>query len=267
MKTSQSAPTSSRRKIRVMRRFYSEKFQQALVGSRDHVRLVRSTEQVVQAVQDAVRNDLRVVARSGGCCLKGSCRSGGAGVRRDRYVHDDRALIRRALGALPWSGRHTERSVSKVFPRGAWRWWLGRVPYIGMGGHVLGEGTAFLSRSWAWASTICTASKWCGGSVRNCAPCARTREQRIERLSCGGTHRRWRWQFGIVTRYWLKAPEGERCAGPLPQAPDSIVTFKGRVDWSGVGESEFNRLLSNYAAWLRARRATDTRSQALYGVC
>src|ERR1700686_4966405 len=37
----------------------------------DYVRLVGETSQVVDAVQEAVRDELRVVARSGGHCLEG----------------------------------------------------------------------------------------------------------------------------------------------------------------------------------------------------
>ncbi len=39
-------------------------------GQPDYVRLVCSTEQVVDAVQDAVRQRLRVAVRSGGHCLE-----------------------------------------------------------------------------------------------------------------------------------------------------------------------------------------------------
>jgi FAD/FMN-containing dehydrogenase len=39
-------------------------------GKPDYVRVVCSTEQVVQAVQDAVREQLRVAVRSGGHCLE-----------------------------------------------------------------------------------------------------------------------------------------------------------------------------------------------------
>ena len=40
-------------------------------GAPDVVRLVHTTEQVVDAVQDAVRDKLRVVVRIGGHCLEG----------------------------------------------------------------------------------------------------------------------------------------------------------------------------------------------------
>ena len=39
-------------------------------GKPDYVRVVCSTEQVVDAVQDAVREQLRVAVRSGGHCLE-----------------------------------------------------------------------------------------------------------------------------------------------------------------------------------------------------
>jgi FAD/FMN-containing dehydrogenase len=39
-------------------------------GKPDYVRVVSSTEQVLEAVQDAVRERLRVAVRSGGHCLE-----------------------------------------------------------------------------------------------------------------------------------------------------------------------------------------------------
>jgi aclacinomycin oxidase len=46
-------------------------FKRRFVGRPDYVRLVGTAEQVVQAVQEAVDQKRRVVARSGGCCLEG----------------------------------------------------------------------------------------------------------------------------------------------------------------------------------------------------
>src|SRR2546422_4622616 len=46
-------------------------FNKRFAGKPDYVRLVGSTEQVVDAVQEAVRDKLRVAVRSGGHCLEG----------------------------------------------------------------------------------------------------------------------------------------------------------------------------------------------------
>jgi FAD/FMN-containing dehydrogenase len=46
-------------------------FNKRFTGKPDYVRLVGSTAQVIEAVQDAVRENLRVVVRSGGHCLEG----------------------------------------------------------------------------------------------------------------------------------------------------------------------------------------------------
>src|SRR5258705_5529390 len=46
-------------------------FNQRFSGRPDYVRLVGSTADVVEAVQDAVREKARVVVRSGGHCLEG----------------------------------------------------------------------------------------------------------------------------------------------------------------------------------------------------
>ena len=51
----------------LLRRGFNKRF----AGKPDYVRLVGSTDQVVDAVQDAVRDKLRVVVRSGGHCLEG----------------------------------------------------------------------------------------------------------------------------------------------------------------------------------------------------
>jgi FAD/FMN-containing dehydrogenase len=46
-------------------------FNKRFAGKPDYVRLVRSTDDVIDAVQDAVRDGRRVVARGGGHCLEG----------------------------------------------------------------------------------------------------------------------------------------------------------------------------------------------------
>src|SRR5436190_2415754 len=46
-------------------------FNKRFRGDPDSIRLVHSTEEVVDAVDDAVRDKLRVVVRSGGHCLEG----------------------------------------------------------------------------------------------------------------------------------------------------------------------------------------------------
>src|SRR5256885_1525112 len=45
-------------------------FNKRVIGAPDYIRLVGSTRQVVDAVQEAVTANLRVVARSGGHCLE-----------------------------------------------------------------------------------------------------------------------------------------------------------------------------------------------------
>src|SRR5689334_5979810 len=46
-------------------------FNKRFRGNPDYVRLVGSTEQVAEALQEAVREGLRVAVRSGGHCLDG----------------------------------------------------------------------------------------------------------------------------------------------------------------------------------------------------
>jgi FAD binding domain-containing protein len=46
-------------------------FNKRLLGQPDYIRIVSSTEQVIEALQDAMREKLRIAVRSGGHCLEG----------------------------------------------------------------------------------------------------------------------------------------------------------------------------------------------------
>src|SRR5258707_14217784 len=66
----------------LVRRGFNKRF----AGKPDYVRLVGSTEPVVDAVQDAVRDKLRVVVRSGGHCLEGFVADPAVGAVTDTSV-------------------------------------------------------------------------------------------------------------------------------------------------------------------------------------
>ena len=86
----------------LVRRGFNKRF----AGKPDYVRLVGSTAQVVDAVQDAVREKLRVVVRSGGHCLEGFVADPAV-----RVVMGWRRIISTASGWSWWT---------RPGPRGAW---------------------------------------------------------------------------------------------------------------------------------------------------
>src|ERR1700704_2639868 len=123
-----------------------KRFNKRFRASPDYVRLVRSTDQVVSAVEEAVREGRRLVVTSGGHCLEGFV--SGPEVRgildvspmKRVYYDAERGAVAVEAGA----------TVGETF-RALFETWgvvipLGEYPEIGMGGHVVGGAFGFLCR-------------------------------------------------------------------------------------------------------------------------
>jgi len=119
-------------------------FNRRFVGTPDYVRLVQSSEQVVEAVQDAVRHALRVAVRSGGHCLEGFVADPAVRVvidmSRMTNVYFDAKMAAFAVEA--------GATVGAVYQKLFWGWGMcipaGESPEIGMGGHVASGAFGFL---------------------------------------------------------------------------------------------------------------------------
>jgi len=122
-------------------------FNKRFTGRPDWIRLVDSSEQVMAAVQEAVDGGLRVVARSGGCCLEGFVADPAVRVVIDTSLMTDVAYdpARDAIAIEP--GVTLGEAYQKLFLGWGVTLPAGQSPYIGMGGHVMGGGHSFLSRA------------------------------------------------------------------------------------------------------------------------
>src|SRR5436309_9493141 len=123
-----------------------KRFNKRFSASPDYVRLVRSTAQVVSAVEEAVRDGRRLAVTSGGHCLEGFVANPEVRVIIDvspmkRVYYDaDRGAVAVEAGA----------TVGEKF-RALFETWggvitLGEYPEIGMGGRVVGGYFGFLCR-------------------------------------------------------------------------------------------------------------------------
>ncbi len=123
-----------------------KRFNKRFHGSPDYVQLVSSTDQVVSAVEEAVRERRRLAVTSGGHCLEGFVSDPEVRVVIDLspmkrvYYDAERAAVAVEAGA----------TVSETF-RALFETWgvvlpLGEYPEIGMGGHVVGSAFGFLCR-------------------------------------------------------------------------------------------------------------------------
>jgi len=247
-----------------------KRFNKRYRASPDYVRLVGSTQQVIAAVQDAVREGRRLVVTSGGHCLEGFVSDPDVRVIIDvspmKRIYFDPALRAVAVEAGATVGetfRALHDSWGVVVP-------LGEYPGIGMGGHVVGGAFGFLCRElglaadYLYAVEVVTvnADGRADSVVATREPADPNRDLWWAHTGGGGGN------FGIVTRYWFRSPDasGDDPAMLLPRAPELLMTFQAEWSWSDVDQSTFLRLLQNHGAWCERNSGADSRNATLFSL-
>jgi len=247
-----------------------KRFNKRYRASPDYVRLVGSTQQVIAAVQDAVREGRRLVVTSGGHCLEGFVSDPDVRVIIDvspmKRIYFDPALRAVAVEAGATVGetfRALHDSWGVVVP-------LGEYPGIGMGGHVVGGAFGFLCRElglaadYLYAVEVVTvnAESRASSVVATREPADPNRDLWWAHTGGGGGN------FGIVTRYWFRSPDasGDDPAMLLPRAPELLMTFQAEWSWSDVDQSTFLRLLQNHGAWCERNSGADSRNATLFSL-
>lgn len=219
----------------------------------DYVRRVRSTAGAVEAVQDAVNEGLRLVVTSGGHCLEGFVSDPDVRVIVDisplKRIHHDPELGAIAVEA----GATVGEAFQALFDQWGTVLPLGEYPGIGMGGHVAGGAFGFLCRQlglaadYLYAVEVVTvdAHGRAGAVVATREDSDPNRELWWGHTGAGGGN------FGLVTRYWFRAPgaSGGDPAALLPRAPESVTTFTAGWSWDDVDRESFLRLLRSHGAW------------------
>lgn len=247
-----------------------KRFNKRFSAKPDYVRLASSTDQVISAVEEAVREGRRLVVTSGGHCLEG-------------FVSDPEVRVILDVSPMKRVGYDAERgavaveagaTVGETF-RALFETWgavipLGEYPEIGMGGHVVGGAFGFLCRQlglaadYLYAIEVVTVDE--GGRAGRVVA---TRE-------ASDPHRDLWWahtgggggNFGVVTRYWFRSP-GASGADPtrlLPRAPESITTFKAEWDWSDIDQPSFLRLLRNHGIWCERNSGAESPYASLWAL-
>lgn len=236
----------------------------------DYVRRVSSTEQMVSAVEEAVREGRRVVVTSGGHCLEG-------------FVSDPEARVILDVSPMKRVGFDADRgavvvecgaTVGETF-RALFETWgvvipLGEHPDIGMGGHVPGGAFGFLCRQLGLAADYLQAVEVVtvdeGGHA---SAVVATREESDPYRDLWWAHTGGgAGNFGVVTRFWFRSPEapGSDPSKLLPRAPESITTFKAEWDWSDIDEPAFLRILRNHGVWSEQNSGADSPNASLWAL-
>ncbi len=236
----------------------------------DYVRLVSSTDQVVSAVDEAVREGRRLVVTSGGHCLEGFVSDPEVRVildvspmKRVYYDADMGAVAVEAGATVGETFRALFERWGAVLP-------LGEYPAIGMGGHVSGGAFGFLCRQLGLAADYLHAVEVVtvdqGGRARSVVASRETPDPHRDlwwaHTGGGGGN------YGVVTRYWFRSPgaSGDDPARLLPPAPESITTFKAEWDWSDIGQPSFLKLLRNHGNWCERNSDADSPNASLWAL-
>ena len=246
-----------------------KRFNKRFIASPDYVRFVTTTDQIVSAVEDAVREGHRLVVTSGGHCLEGFVSDPDVRViidvsRMKRIYHDPQmqAIAVEAGATVGETFRTLFETWGTVIP-------LGEYPGVGIGGHVAGGAFGFLCRQLGLA-----ADYLCAVEVVTVDQAGRVRATVATRDN-SDPHRDLWWahtgagggNFGIVARYWFRSLEASGHQDPamlLPRAPESITTFKAEWNWSDLDRASFSRLLDNHGAWCERNSAVDSSYASLW---
>src|SRR5438105_2220584 len=134
-----------------------KRFNKRFIAKPDYIRLVSSTDDVVNAVEEAVREGRRLVVTSGGHCLENFVSDSDVRViidvspmKRIYFDEQRRAVAIEAGATVGETFRTLFDKWGVVIP-------LGEHPEIGMGGHVAGGAFGFLCRELGLAADYLSA--------------------------------------------------------------------------------------------------------------
>jgi aclacinomycin oxidase len=243
-------------------------FNKRFAGKPDYVRLVQSTDEVIDAVQDAVHEGRRVVARGGGHCLEGFVDD------PDVRVIIDTSLMTGVrydpgMGAFEIDAGTT---LGEAYRRLYLGWGLtipaGESPYLGLGAHVSGGAFGFLCRQHGLAAdhlyglevVVVDADGTARSVVATRDPSDPNRDLWWAHTGAGGGN------FGIVTRCWFRSPgaTGNDPTLLLPKAPESILVFRVAWNWDDMDAASFSRLATNFGDWCEVNSDASSRFARLF---
>jgi FAD binding domain-containing protein/berberine-like enzyme len=242
---------------------------QRWVGSPDYFQLVGSTQQVVDAVQTAVRTGRRVAVRSGGHCYEDFVANPEVRVVIDlsqlNEIHYDRKM--RAFAVQP--GTRLLDLYDALYK--GWGVTIpgGRCYSVGAGGHICGGGDGMLSRRhgltvdhlYAVEVVVVDRSGEARAVVATREPDDPNHDLWWAHTGGGGGN------FGVITRYWLRSPgvSGEDPATALPKPPPTVLLNGMAFPWADLDEARFSRLVRNFGEWHERNSAPDSPGVAVAG--
>ncbi|GAA0929885.1 FAD-binding oxidoreductase [Nonomuraea longicatena] len=234
----------------------------------EYFHVVGSTEQVVGAVQEAVRAGRRVTVRSGGHCYENFVGEGAQVVidlcemNEVRFDEKRGAFLVEAGATLMQTYRTLYLGWGVTLPGG-------QCGGVSAGGHIAGGGYGPLSRlhgltvDYLEAVEVVVVDR--GGRARAVVATRDPDDPHHDlwwaHTGGGGGN------FGVVTRYWLRDPaaRGRDPRTLLPKPPASVLSGIAIWSWKDLSRESFRRLLRNHGEWHERNSAAGTPAAALWG--
>ncbi|NGN63602.1 FAD-binding oxidoreductase [Streptomyces sp. A7024] len=234
------------------------------------IRVPRTTAQVVDAVQEAVRAGKRIAVRSGGHCYEAFVYNADVEVvidlsaMNDVHYDTDRRAFAVEAGCTLWEVYlELYRTWGVTIPGGT-------CGSVGAGGHVCGGGYGALCRQ-----AGLTVDHLHAVEVVVVDAAGRARAVLATRED-DDPHRELWWahtgggggNFGIVTRYYFRTPGtgGMAPEKQLPRPPGEVYVHSQSWPWSDITEGRFRTLLRNYGAFFEEHSAPDSPYAGLFSM-
>ena len=243
-------------------------FNQRWVGQPDYVYVAGSTDQVLKAVQDALRTGKRFAVRSGGHCYEDFVTSPDIQVVIDLSEFNSISFDNQRRAFAVDAGATLGEVYETLFKGWGVTIPAGSCPSVGAGGHVVGAGYGPLNRlhglvtDHLWAVEVIVVDS--SGTARYVFASRDDNDARQDlwwgHTGGGGGN------FGVVTRYWFRTPgaTGGNPATLLPRPPEHVWISSVAWPWAQLTQQSFTRLIKNYGAWHEANSAAGSPYAGLF---
>jgi len=203
---------------------------------------VKTTEELVLALQETVDKKKGLAVRCGGHCLENFVTDPEIAVVIDislmKGIRFDAAMNAYEIMAGNTLGEVHEKLYNE------WGLFLpsGEHPAIGMGGHIPGGAFGFFCRKYGLGVDYLYAVEVVSvNHDRKVITTIATSEKNDPNRQLWWAHTGGgAGNFGIVTRYWFRA---------LPEAPAFIETAELEWDWKNTDQAGFQQLVANFGNW------------------